>query len=103
MPHMGSKWTRDFVTGVFGIKVPDEEWAAHDAAHRPKLRPVKRRIHYDNAGRCPGSHRRVPVPPLFRDWVPPMPRRFNKVLGFPKCAPGRGAPVRKGFRRRATQ
>jgi hypothetical protein len=48
-----SRWTRDFITGVFGVRISDEEWAAHDEARRPKPRPVKLRIRYDNARTVP--------------------------------------------------
>jgi hypothetical protein len=50
---VASKWTRDFITGVFGVRVPDAEWEAHDEARRPKPRPVKRRIRYENARPLP--------------------------------------------------
>jgi hypothetical protein len=33
---MGSKWIGDFITGVFGLKVPDAEWDRHFAAQRPE-------------------------------------------------------------------
>jgi hypothetical protein len=50
---MASKWTRDFICGVFGVRVSDEEWAAQDEARHPKPRPVKLRIRYDNARPVP--------------------------------------------------
>jgi len=50
---MGSNWTRDFIAGVFGVRVSAEERAAHDAAHRPKPRPIKSKMRYDNVRPLP--------------------------------------------------
>jgi len=50
---MGSNWTRDFIAGVFGLRIPAEEWDAHDAAHRPKPRLIRRRMRYDNVRPLP--------------------------------------------------
>jgi hypothetical protein len=80
-----SNWTRDFIFGVLGGRVSDEEWQAHVAANQPKPRPVRLRIRYDELRPVPRQvcdgllaalvavtqHRRSaasPLPPLDDGW-----------------------------------